>query len=732
MQRGVRRALNYFRVGLSISFTLLLAFALVLMTTTGVLAKHNPKIVIDPTSAYETLEQEMNITVNNFGSKDPITVLLVNGDLTVINVTEIPGWDVAMTPTGIRWENGTVEGNVVNALFQFRAKMNKVDANQTKTVTVSSLDSKNTQQNSTKDVAVINDDIPPTLGNASPTISSLLKPTNLANISLVAEDPQTGIENVTFSYQNCAGLSNTNNANNITLQPAESSTVLLQKQGNTSNYAKLVNLSTFTNGDKLCFTYTATDKGGGTSTITGNFTFDGLPPTVVLTTPAVGGLISGKQTLSFNFSDNLATSGTCTIFTNNTNLTSLSVGVGANTVKAENATEGLQNWRVECSDSPGNKASSATQSYKLDKSGPAISFLNLPKYIIRGNLFSLIANITDLSSVKSAQSKYASPTINTTNLNVSGVNTSSWYTAGLSTNTNTTPEEYTFDWTADDQFDYQSNTSVNIPLVYGYKIEIDESATKTTFGKNPTVSGKITFDNGSLIPERNLSFYFPGGAAIVGLDNQTGVFSYTYPATNSTGTFNLTLNITAQNNVTYSKTTALVVQPVQNQENNDGTGLGSGRSNRGSSGRGSSSDGAGSAGSSSGSSGSSAGSSAGAGAGSSSGSSGSSTGSSSGGTSAGSAGSRDGGTSAGGAGVGKATGFLTQTPFRYSQLIWTVLVVLIVMGSLLYASRNKGLKIVMKKKENRDESKQTHRKEQKKIEHKSSLSLEEYLRNRLR
>jgi len=696
-----------------------MVLALVLTTTTSVLAKHNPKVSIDPASAYETLEQEMNITINNFGSKDPITVLLINGDLTVVNVTEIPGWDVAMTPTGIRWENGSVEGNVVNALFQFRAKMNKVDANQTKTVTVSSLDKKNTQQNNTKDVAVINDDIPPTLTNASPTINNLLKPTDWVNISLVADDPQTGIENVTFAYQNCAGL---NGANDVNLQPASASTALLQKQGNTSNYASLVNLSAFKDGDKLCFTYTATDKGGGTSTITGNVTFDGLPPTVTLTAPSVGGLISGKETLSFNFSDNLATSGTCTIFTNNTNITSMDVGLGTSTIKAENATEGLQNWKVECSDSPGNKASSVTRLYKLDKSGPAISFFNLPNHIIRGNLVSLIANITDLSSVKTAKSNYTSLTLGTTTINVSATNASSLYTASLSTSINTTPEIYTFDWTANDQFDYQSNISVNIPLVYGYKIEIDESATKTTFGKNPTLSGKITFDNGSLIPEKNLSFYFPGGAALVGINNQTGAFSYDYPAPPSTGTFNFSINVTAQNNVTYSKTAELVVQPVHN-DNTDGTNSGSGRSSRGSSsggaGRGSSGGAGGGTGSGAGGAGSGSSSS-----GASSGSSGSSSGSSSSGSSTGASGGTGGAGASGGTGVGKATGFLSQTPFKYSQLVWTMLVLLIVIGSLLYASRDKSLKIVMKKK--------GEGKEEKKIEHKSSLSLEEYLKNRLR
>ena len=728
MQRGVRKALKYFQVGLNISFTFFIILALVLMTTTSVLAKHNPKVSIDPVSAYETIEQEMNITINNFGSKDPITVLLVNGDLTIVNVTEIPGWDVAMTPTGIRWENGSVEGNVVNALFQFRAKMNKVDANQTKTVTVSSLDSKNTQQNSTKDVAVVNDDIPPTLTNASPTLNNLLKPTAFANISLVADDPQTGIENVTFAYQNCEGL---NGANDVNLQPASASTTLLQKQGNTSHYASLVNLSTFKNGDKLCFTYTATDKGGGTSTITGNVTFDGLPPTVILTAPVVGGLISGKDALSFNFSDNLAATGTCTVFTNNTNVTSLDVGIGTNTIKAENATEGLQNWNVECSDSPGNKASSATQLYKLDKSGPVISFLNLPSYIIRGNLFSLIANITDLSSVKTAQSNYTSLTLGTTTITVNGTNASSLYTASLPTNINTTPEVYTFDWTALDQFDYQSNISVTLPVVYGYKIEIDESATKTTFGKNPTLSGKITFDNGSLIPERNLSFYFPGGAALVNINNQTGAFSYDYPAPNGTGTFNLSVNVTAQNNVTYSKTAELVVQPVHN-DNTDGTNSGSGRSSRsgggssGGAGGGPGGAGAGGAGSS-GASGGSAGSSGGA-------SSGSSSGSSSSGSSAGASGGTGGAAGgAGGTGVGKATGFLTQTPFKYSQLVWTLLVLMIIIGSLLYASRDKSLKIVMKKKgETKEREGQEYRKEEKKIVHQSSLSLEEYLKNRLR
>src|SRR3989338_9680003 len=99
MQRGVRKALKYFQVGLNISFTFFIILALVLMTTTSVLAKHNPKVSIDPVSAYETLEQEMNITINNFGSKDPITVLLVNGDLTIVNVTEIPGWYFIITPT---------------------------------------------------------------------------------------------------------------------------------------------------------------------------------------------------------------------------------------------------------------------------------------------------------------------------------------------------------------------------------------------------------------------------------------------------------------------------------------------------------------------------------------------------------------------------------------------------------------------------------------------------------
>ena len=217
------------------------------------------------------------------------------------------------------------------------------------------------------------------------------------------------------------------------------------------------------------------------------------------------------------------------------------------------------------------------------------------------------------------------------------------------------------------------------------------------------MSGKITFDNGSLIPERNLSFYFPGGAALVNINNQTGAFSYDYPAPNGTGTFNLSVNVTAQNNVTYSKTAELVVQPVHN-DNTDGTNSGSGRSSR----------------SGGGSSGGAGGGPGGAGAG----------GAGSSGASGGTGGAAGG---AGGTGVGKATGFLTQTPFKYSQLVWTLLVLMIIIGSLLYASRDKSLKIVMKKKgETKEREGQEYRKEEKKIVHQSSLSLEEYLKNRLR
>lgn len=686
---------------------LLVCLVLFLLLLTPGLAKHTATLTLTPETAFETVEQEFNITVNNFGSKDEIILVTLTGDLSVTNVTWIPGWSHVITDTGVRWENGSVEGNVVNALFQFKAEMDAVNANETKTLTIITKDEKKFEQTHNKNVIVTNDDVPPSLSNADPAKDSFVQPSDLKNVSITAIDNETGINNVTFAYQDCA------DANLLVLQSL--TTVTLDQQGTSNSYAKNINFSSFSEGEALCFTYQASDLGGGSTTYTGNVTFDETSPTVTLVSPEENGLLTASDSFSFNFSDNLAGNGTCTLQTNSTDITSIIAITGTNSVSAANATEGTHAWQVSCEDPAGNSAVSGSRTYKLDKSGPDISFVNLPSYFIRGSTLTVNTNITDLSTITSVTSTYTTPSLGSFALNVT--QNGDIYGVEVGTAVNTTPENYTFDFEATDQHNLKGNNTAIIPVVYGYSIDFTNDQTTINLGNDAAVSGSIKFDNGSLVPQGNFTLYFPDGSALVSINNETGAFSHTYPGPNSTGNYEVTANITAGNGIMYSKTSDLVVNQ-NNQGNNNGDS--NGGSSRGDSrSRSSAGDSAGrsvgsapssSTGStSSASTGTSSASTSSASTGASAGTSSASTGTSS------SAGSSDG--ASGGAGVGKATGFLTGAASKYSKLIWSFLILVIIVGALLYISREDGFKVAVKKK---DHAENKH------------LSLEQYLKNRLK
>lgn len=345
--------------------------AMLLCTIAMAYASTNAAFTLNPLEQYETTLQQYDLNVNNLGSSDVITQLTATVEQgTIVGAVSYGGWKSSINNTNntnstLRWYDGTVETNVVSALFQFLMRAGRVSEDTSGIITLTTQDALGFSQREDFPWTIRNDGTGPIFAVETPLDGSIiLEGAPPIPLSANASDNETGVQNVTFSWRNCT---NTTNATG-----APSGMVTLAADG--SRYSGNANFAAFTNEQRICFDYLAESNGGATSTYAGTITIDGLAPVVTLLTPADGTTMNSQTLFRFLPNDNLGAMLQCTLVVDGSDA---STGSFPRQVAAEitaaDAPEGSHTWMVRCADSVGLVGSSATRNYFLDRTPPTIS-----------------------------------------------------------------------------------------------------------------------------------------------------------------------------------------------------------------------------------------------------------------------------------------------------------------------------------------------------------------------
>ena len=322
--------------------------------------------IMSTTTVYEGSSTLFKVLINNTQpGATVITQLIANTPgVTITDVPAINGWDSANTATSVSWVNGTVETNVESATFRLRATAPAVVADTNTVFIITKINGTGFNASENHTITIRNDTTPPAILNIDPANGSSIVLTN-ANKTITAQinESESQIGTVNYTYCKCAA-----NSTNCT---ANSTTISLTCTGSTCNGT--IDVSSFNEGDYLCYTLTASNNVGGVSIQAGKVYVAGEPPVIFDLGPANGAIYleSDTITISANATDN---SSVDTVYANltypngtNTRLNLIKAGTTDKYSIQFNppAIYGWYNITIFANDTNGNVNNSAVYQFKI-------------------------------------------------------------------------------------------------------------------------------------------------------------------------------------------------------------------------------------------------------------------------------------------------------------------------------------------------------------------------------
>jgi plastocyanin len=497
-------------------------------------------VLLTPSAVYETTQPWQTIDINNYKASSTIEEVEVSSpSLTIIDAEDYIGWTTIQDSDNVQWNDGSIETNVKSAVFEYQVSVPNVTTNSTATITVS-LDGADTTFN----VSILNDATPPTITNIQPT--GYAKANNPSHaVSATVIDAETSVTSVTYSFNDCAN--------------GTSTTVPLTKSNNT--YSGTADFGAYDEGEKACYTITATNAPGEIATSTGELLFDGTAPSVSITSPS--GIIDEDVSVTFTASDNIATTLECIVELDSTDLGMANASNGTSTTLNYNLStfdEGSHTISVTCEDGVGLEATHAA-AIILDKNPPTIT-LDAPSFIKRTTTNPFTAKVTDTIGLASVFATFEGSNVTLTQ---SGDN----YTGSISSDTLGTE---TLEITAEDEAGHVQTATKTITVVPNHALTLSLSPSTANPGDTITASGTLTLDGSAT--EDDVKVKSPSDEDTVPVTNGTYTSTFTAP---DTGTYTITTEY-EEAGYTYTATATLtVVSPSsasQGYSGNGGSGIG--------------------------------------------------------------------------------------------------------------------------------------------------------------
>ena len=367
--------------------------AILLMVLGSAFALHSVIANLIPVQGYETLTVPLNLSISNFGSQDVVTLLNLSiAPLNVLSMRNYAGWNELNTGSNAIWQDGTLESNIIMALYEFTTMLPIVTADTTYNLTLETKDDQGFIQQTLIQFIVQDDATGPVLTVLSPQNGMLVRQgtTNLL-AEATAFDPETGVSNVSFNYGLCPGITSYNTLNQF---------------GTT--YNSTIDLSSFTDMQQVCYSIDAYNNGGTPTISAGMLTIDGSAPGITLSSPSNGQQINLNSLFRFIPDDNLAPNMTCDLLVDAAAVdTGIFNDATPSSFNVTNAAEGPHSWAIACADLVGLSNTSETRSYILDKTPPLVQLVGLSNgsFVRQNDIFWV--NITDNFGLDSYWYEYA-------------------------------------------------------------------------------------------------------------------------------------------------------------------------------------------------------------------------------------------------------------------------------------------------------------------------------------
>ena len=515
------------RTPVSLLFAVLLATAIVSAAN----------VTLTPSSIYETTSVWETIDVNNYkGSSIISEVKAETTILPIIDAESYTGLTKVQDSDSVTWKDGSIETNVKSAVFEFKVTAPNVSADTTESVTIS-LDSAGKKYN----ITILNDPTPPNISNVQP--NNYAKANNPAQtVSATAIDAETSVSAVTYTWNNCENGTDT--------------TITLTKSGDT--YTGIADFTGYDEGEKACYTITATNAPGETATKTGELQFDGTAPAVSVSAPTT--FATEKTTFSFTATDNIATKLGCVLKLDSTELGQYNATNGietSETLDLSNFSEGSYTWSVTCADGVGLTATHA-QAIILDTKPPVITIAyntSLP----RTQTQTITATIKDTIGLANVTATFNG---NDIALTQSGND----YTGSISADTLGTK---TFEIKAVDNVGHNSSETKTITIVPNHHVTLTLAPSTTTAGTTVIASGTLTKDGNTTV--NDVTIKTPDKEFMVELD-ENNAYSIPFSAPDP-GTYVVTTEYT-EDGYTYKVESTLTVQSPNQQRLEATSGIG--------------------------------------------------------------------------------------------------------------------------------------------------------------
>ena len=345
-------------------FCLLITVLISLLLSIGIVAATGA--TFSPQTFYEANTIPFTIDISNLYSSKIINEIETTlPDFTITAVQQFTGWSENHTAVHVEWRDGSIEGNVKSALFMFNATVPVVSADDARNISIDTRFTDGTDITFVVPILITNDVTGPVITNTNPSDGGYLRannPSQLIHANVV--DPETGVSSVSFSWDDCGSNSSNNQEN-------------LDCEGDDCN--STIDVSNYDEGDNLCFTFTATNKGGEQSQLSGTVGFDGTAPTVALSSPADDAYLGTNADFSFTATDNLASVLSCDLLVDGDVVSTVDVNnseTATVSMDFSSYSEGTYQWKVRCRDSVGLEGESGTRNFILDNTPPSLELIS--------------------------------------------------------------------------------------------------------------------------------------------------------------------------------------------------------------------------------------------------------------------------------------------------------------------------------------------------------------------
>lgn len=326
------------------------------------------------------------------------------------------------------------------------------------------------------------------------------------------------------------------------------------------------------------FAVIAEDSVGNQAEQTYQLTVDRTPPQVEPVSPAENATSDVHANLTYSVLDNYDDAMDCTVYIDDEPREQHTAQQGENS-RSEILAIGEHRWKVQCVDDAGNTGESDERSLNVvDTSGPDIVMDNTDT-VYRGDPVEISLEVTDISGVEDVSAELRDPDDNTQSVPLE-TEEEDMYTASIETHMNSTLGVYTLTVYAVDTLNNSNTAEDNILVTYRYVVALELDPATAEPDSTVTATGEVTFDNGTGVPEDSIVLALPGNQTQNVTLEGTG-FSHDFTAPSEEGAYDVQASITsAQNSQQYSTTEQLTVQEQQG-----GAGHGSGGGSGGGSGR---------------------------------------------------------------------------------------------------------------------------------------------------